>query len=103
MSDVERPRPEGSWNDGRATANGESEARPAAVSNAACDLDGHCVTCSDEALPARVLSIDQEMGMALVDVNGATAEVDITLVDEVWAGKLLLVHGGVAIADLEEQ
>lgn len=69
---------------------------------AACPTDGHCVTCSDEALPARVLHIDGETGLAVVDVNGNRSEVDVTLVDEVRMGQLLLVHGGVAIASLEE-
>ena len=41
--------------------------------------------------------------MALVAVQDVTAEVDITLVDEVGLGQLLLVHGGVAIAHLEEE
>jgi hypothetical protein len=34
------------------------------ASDASCELDadGHCVTCSDEALTARVLRVDQETG-----------------------------------------
>ena len=63
--------------------------------------DGHCVTCSDEALQARVLRVDQESGLALVNVNGTTEEIDITLVDSIAPGDLLLVHGGVAIGLLE--
>ncbi len=75
---------------------------PAEDTTAACPTDGHCVTCSDEALPARVLHVNAEMGLAVVDVNGTRSEVDVTLVDEVRIGHLLLVHGGVAIASLEE-
>ena len=67
-----------------------------------CAPDGHCVTCSDEALPARVLNVDQELGMAIVEVHDAMIEVDITLVDAVQPGQCLLIHGGV-IAHLEEQ
>lgn len=59
---------------------------------------GRCITCSDEALPARVLSVDNERRLALVDMAGATAEIDITLVDDIIPGDLLLVHGGVALA-----
>jgi len=80
------------------------------ASDASCELDaeGHCVTCSDEALTARVLRVDQETGLALVEIVdvGAqfiaptTEEIDITLVDSVDPGDLLLVHGGVAIANL---
>ena len=64
--------------------------------------DGHCATCSDEALQARVLRIDEETGLAVVEVMAEqvrTEEVDITLVDNVVPGDLLLVHGGVAIAN----
>jgi len=75
-------------------------------SDASCVLDaeGHCITCSDEALPARVLRIDYGMGMALVETEvGEREEVDITLVGEVEPDGWLLVHGGVAIANLQEQ
>lgn len=67
-----------------------------------CELDaeGHCITCSDEASEARVLRIDQETGMALVAVKDTTEEIDITLVESVAPGDLVLVHGGVAIAHL---
>jgi len=64
--------------------------------------DGHCVTCSDEALQARVLRVDEETGLALVEVMAEevrTEEVDITLVENVVPGDLLLVHGGVAIGN----
>jgi len=67
------------------------------------DAEGHCITCSDEALAARVLRIDQELGTALVEIKHATEEVDITLVEEVLPGDWLLVHGGVAIANIAEE
>jgi hydrogenase maturation factor len=69
-----------------------------------CELDGegHCVTCSDEALPARVLRVDQETGLALVEVKDTTEEIDVTLVDDIVPGDLLLVHGGVAIGHVDE-
>jgi hydrogenase maturation factor len=68
-----------------------------------CNLDaeGHCITCSDEALPARVLRIDQDTGVAFVTIAESTEEVDITLIDDVVAGDVILVHGGVAIAIAE--
>ncbi len=65
--------------------------------------DGHCTTCSDEALQAKVLSIDEETGLALVEVTAEevrTEEIDITLVENVAPGDLLLVHGGVAIGNV---
>lgn len=66
-----------------------------------CAADVHCVTCSDEALPATVVRVDQAAGLAIVMVAGGRAEVDVTLVDAVAPGHVLLVHGGVAIAHLE--
>jgi hydrogenase maturation factor len=68
-----------------------------------CDLDaeGHCITCSDEAMPARILRIDQDTGIAFVTIEESTEEVDITLIDDVVAGDVILVHGGVAIAIAE--
>src|SRR5436309_2837619 len=70
------------------------------IQGASCELDAeeHCLTCSDEALPARVLHIDQNAGLALVTINDMTEEIDITLVESVASGDVLLVHGGVAIA-----
>ncbi len=64
--------------------------------------EGHCVSCSDEALQARVLRVDQETGLALVTVNDVTEEIDITLVESVGLGDLVLVHGGVAITRVGE-
>ena len=61
------------------------------------------MTCSDEALTARVLHVDLETGLALVEIvaeKHTTDEIDITLVESVVPGDLLLVHGGVAIANL---
>ena len=74
------------------------------LSGMTCELDaeGHCITCSDEAVAVRVLRVEQESGLALVEVEGQTEEVDITLVEQVAPGDTLLVHGGVAIALLEE-
>lgn len=64
-------------------------------------LDEHCVTCSDEALPAIVLRIDPARGCALVSLNNTTTEVDITLVNGILPGEQLLVHGGVALARIQ--
>ena len=69
------------------------------VHDMSCSLDAeaHCITCSDQALPVTVLRVDSETGLALVIVQGVTEEVDITLVENVAPGDMLLVHGGVAI------
>ena len=68
-----------------------------------CGIDGHCVTCSDEAVTVKVVSIDELTGMALVAVEDVTEEVDVTLIDTVKIGDSILVHGGVAIAHLGEE
>jgi hydrogenase maturation factor len=74
------------------------------VHGMSCSLDseGHCITCSDEALLVTVLRIDSETGLALVEVQGVTEEVDTTLVESVAPGDTLLVHGGVAIGHVGE-
>ena len=65
--------------------------------------EGHCLLCSDEALPARVLRIDEQRGAALVTIKDEVGEIDMTLVDEVKPGDLLLVHGGVVIATVGDE
>ena len=73
-----------------------------------CQPDaGHrCLTCADEAVPVKVVHIDQGAGLALVDdpanPTGQVEEIDITLVDSVAVGDVLLAHAGVAIAHQEK-
>jgi hydrogenase maturation factor len=70
--------------------------------------DFHCITCSDEALPAKVLRVDQETQSAQVSImvpstrGDVTEEVDVSLVDLIAPGDLILVHGGVALARLSD-
>ena len=66
------------------------------------DEHGHCSTCSDEALPARVLRVSGEDGMAFAEMDGQETEIEISLVDDVQPGIWLLVHGGVALERLTE-
>jgi len=66
------------------------------------DADHHCLTCSDEAIAVRVVSVESASGTALVEVSGQIEEIDVMLVEDVVPGDLLLAHGGVAIARLEE-
>jgi hypothetical protein len=60
----------------------------------------HCATCSDEARPAKVLSVDAATGLAFVTIGDTSGEVDISLVDQVEPGQVLLIHGGVAIGKI---
>ena len=57
-----------------------------------------CVTCSDQAIPARVLEVLPD-DMARVEMDGATEEVNISLVNAV-PGDTVFVHADVAIARL---
>jgi hydrogenase maturation factor len=75
------------------------------LEGAACRDPAHCITCSDEGVPMRVLE-PAASAVALarcVDGEGTEHEVETALVDPVAAGEQVLVHAGVAIARLEEQ
>ncbi len=60
--------------------------------------DEVCVTCSDEGRPAEVVAApDGPFGTALVRTATGDEQIDTTLVGEVAAGDLLLVHAGSAL------
>jgi len=65
---------------------------------AACD-DEHCITCSDEGRLAEVIDSD-ERGMAHVRTARGVEIVDTTIVADVCAGDLVLIHAGTAIAEV---
>lgn len=81
-----------------------------------CDAEGHCITCSDEAIPMRVVELLAGSGVALCEVLGEggggeaggagggneRAEVLIGLVDGVATGDVVLVHAGAALVRVEE-
>jgi hydrogenase maturation factor len=60
--------------------------------------DPHCITCGDEAVPLRVIEIDERRELALCEAgDGACSTVEIALVTPVACGDVLLVHAGTAI------
>jgi hydrogenase maturation factor len=64
-----------------------------------CDHESHCITCGDEAVPLRVLEVDDARELALCEADdGAHTSVEIALVSPVACGDVLLVHAGTAIA-----
>jgi hydrogenase expression/formation protein HypC len=64
---------------------------------ARCDApSGHCITCSDEGIPMRVVELGAEAAVC-TDADGATHEVALDLLDGVTPGATVLVHAGVAI------
>jgi hydrogenase assembly chaperone HypC/HupF len=65
--------------------------------------DPHCITCSDEAVPVRVVRIDEARELALCENDdGERTTVEIALVSPVAPGEVLLVHAGTAIARAAE-
>jgi hydrogenase maturation factor len=59
-----------------------------------------CLTCSDEAVAARVVSVD---GVEAVIAAGRDSErVAIDLVPDARPGDLLLCHAGIALERLED-
>jgi hydrogenase maturation factor len=61
--------------------------------------DVHCVTCSDEGIEMTVVALTQ-CGAQCRDPAGIDQRVEIELVEPVEIGEVLLVHAGVAIANL---
>jgi hydrogenase maturation factor len=61
--------------------------------------DAHCITCSDEGIEMTVVALTQS-GAQCRDPAGIDQRVEIELVEPVEIGDRLLVHAGVAIANL---
>ena len=67
------------------------------------DCGDHCITCSDEGIPMQVERIDDVRGLALCAAeDGSKSTVEIALVS-VEPGDRVLVHAGVALAELSAQ
>jgi hydrogenase maturation factor len=63
--------------------------------------DEHCITCADDGVPMSVVRTDEQRGLALcADAEGARHTVETALVEPLAAGRMVLVHAGVAIASL---
>ena len=60
-----------------------------------CRTGEVCVTCGDVAVPAAVVRVSG--ATAVVRTAQGEEEADVTLVEPVAAGEVLLVHGGVAL------
>ena len=85
--------------DGEPTAIGDERTSVCSLSP---DPNAHCITCGDMALVVRVLSVDRETGLGLIALEVGVEQVDLSLVDDIAPGDLILVHGGVALERLEE-
>jgi hydrogenase maturation factor len=62
------------------------------------NAESHCITCGDVAVSMRVLSVDDDTGLArCADASGELEDVDVALVEPLEAGDAVLVHAGVAL------
>ena len=83
-----------------------TDSRPRAEENvAACHPEAGCITCGDEGVEMRVLSVDTYTSLALCtdEGGGAASEVDLGIVAGVAPGDVLLVHAAVALTRLEPE
>ena len=71
---------------------------PGLLSEPTCTAEV-CITCSDEGRVAEVRAV-HEGGSAEVVAGGATQIIDVSLVDQVAPGDLVLVHAGVALTTI---
>ena len=53
------------------------------------------------AIPAQIIAIDAETGMATASVNQVKVEVSLALVDDVVIGDYVLVHVGFALQKID--
>lgn len=60
--------------------------------------DEVCITCSDEGRLGEVIAVHGDFIPALVRTADGEEEVDVTVVGDVAAGDLILIHAGSAIA-----
>ena len=62
----------------------------------------HCITCSDEGTSMRVLRLDPDRSLALcAGEDGERVTVEVSLLEAVAPGDVVLVHAAVALLRLE--
>lgn len=83
----------------------EKQIRLSRTDETTCARDeaNHCLTCSDAVETVRVIKLDESTGLALIEWQQNILEIDVSLLEAVILGDLLLVHGGVALGRAEEQ
>ena len=60
----------------------------------------HCITCGDQGIPMRIVSLEDDGLASCRDGAGERATVDVQLVGGVAMGDTVLVHAGVALVRL---
>lgn len=54
------------------------------------------------AIPSKIVSIDEDTGMGIIETMGVTRDANLTLLDEdVAVGDWVLVHVGLAISKID--
>jgi hydrogenase assembly chaperone HypC/HupF len=66
-----------------------------------CGSD-HCVTCSDEGIPMRIVAVAADGLARCIDDDGTASDVMTDLVEPVQPGDAVLVHAGVALTRVTE-
>jgi hydrogenase maturation factor len=74
---------------------------PGLLEDAPACTDDVCITCSDEGRVAEVAVVHED-GSAVVLAAGLLETIDVSLIDPVRPGDLVLVHAGVALTALQE-
>ncbi len=64
-------------------------------------VDAHCVTCSDEGVPMRIVEASGDGLAVCIDGEGSQSTVMTDLVAPVAPGDGVLVHAGVALARID--
>lgn len=67
------------------------------------DEEGRCLTCADALDTARIIQVDKANGLAVAHGPQGIIEIDISLLEAIAPGDLVLVHGGVALAGVEKE
>jgi len=62
-----------------------------------------CITCGDLALPLTVTKVGRDHIAICTDDQGATEEVDVSLLEQIEEGDTVLVHARVALTRLSDR
>jgi hydrogenase maturation factor len=68
-----------------------------------CDTGRGCITCADEGVAMRVITVGEDDLGACAGPDGAREVVDLALVAPVGPGDEVLVHAGVALVRLGDE
>ncbi|MBA3495992.1 MAG: HypC/HybG/HupF family hydrogenase formation chaperone [Gemmatimonadales bacterium] len=70
---------------------------------AACAAGESCITCSDQGVVLHVLHVMADGIGRCADEGGRVEEIDLTLIDGVAEGDIVLAHAGVALVRIRRE